>query len=119
MGVAFAAVVGVVVSIGFCGPTVIFWRHQVIDSWKEVFGLVPHGTVPQTVPPSPVTRFRRSKKLVVFQSVVAILTALAATGAHDALAAILLLLVSFVTCVSLGLSFLAWGVENAQTSEVS
>lgn len=119
MGVAIAFIVGVVVSFGFVGPTVIFWRRQLIDGWKEVFGLVPPGTVPQTVPPSPVTRFRRSKKLVVFQSVVAIITALAAVGAHDALAAILLLLVSFVTCVSLGLSFLAWSVENAQVSESS
>jgi hypothetical protein len=117
MGVAFALVVGFVVSIGFVGPTVIFWRRQMIDSWKEVLGLAPPGTVPQTVPPSPVTRFRRSKKLVVFQSVVAIITALAAMGANDALAAVLLLLVSFVTCVSLGLSFLAWSVENAQATE--
>jgi hypothetical protein len=117
MGVAFAAVVGFVVSIGFVGPTAIFWRRQMIDSWKEVFGLAPPGTVPQTVPPSPVTRFRRPRKLVVFQSVVAIITALAAMGAHDSLAAILLLLVSFVTSVSLGLSFLAWGVEKAQVSE--
>jgi hypothetical protein len=117
MGVAFALVVGFVVSVGFVGPTVIFWRRQMIGSWKEVLGMAPLGTVPQRVPPSPVSLFRRSKKVVVFQSVVAIITALAAMGAHDALPAILLLLVSFATCVSLGLSFLAWGVESAQASE--
>lgn len=117
MGIAFALVVGFVVSVGFVGPTVIFWRHQMVDSWKEVLGLAPPGTVPETIPPSPATRFRRSKKLVAFQTVVAIVTAVAAIGSHDAPAAILLLLVSFITCVSLGLSFLAWGIENAQASE--
>jgi hypothetical protein len=117
MGVAFALVVGFVVSIGFVGPTVIFWRRQIVTGWKEVLGLAPAGIVSPTASPSVASRFRRSKKLVVFQSVVAIITALAAVGANNALAAILLLLVSFVTCVSLGLSFLAWGVENAQTSQ--
>lgn len=117
MGIAFAAFVGFVVSIGFFGPTVIFWRRQMVGSWKEVLGLAPPGTFSQTVPRSPVTRFRRSRKLVVFQSVAAVITALASMGAHNALAAILLLLVSFVTSVSLGLSFLAWGAEKAQASE--
>jgi hypothetical protein len=117
VGVAFAFIVGCVVAIGFAGPTVIFWRHQIVGGWKEVLGLAPPGTVPQMVAPSPVSRFRRSRKMVAFQSVVAIITALAATGAHDGLAAIPLLLVSFVTWVSLGLSFLAWAVENAQGSE--
>ena len=117
MGDAFALIVGFVVSLGFLGPTLIFWRHQMVGSWKEVLGLAPPGTVLQTVAPFWVSRFRRSRKVVIFQAVVAIITALTAMGTSDVTAAILLLLASFITSLSLGLSFLAWGVERAQASQ--
>jgi hypothetical protein len=103
-----AVLIGLGIGAGLGGPSTFFYRHQLVDSWREVFGAVPEGTV-SSAPPMPsaaMTRFRRSWPLVVLQSVVVFASAcVVITG--DPLAVVLSTLVCLLTSFSIGMNILA------------
>jgi hypothetical protein len=111
-----AILVGLAIGLSLSVPSLIYFRRELVAGWKDVLGLNPDGTEPRRYPHPSVAHLRRSRWLVVLQTIVLIASALVAIGADDAVAAAPSIAVCLVTSLSLGLQIVASGVAKAELS---
>ena len=112
MGSVRAILVGLAIGLTLSVPSLIYFRREVIARWRYALGLDPDRTEPRRYPHPSVAHLRRSRGLVVLQTIVLI-----ASASEDVAAAALSTAVCLLISISLGLQILASGVRNAELLE--
>lgn len=110
-----AMLIGLAIGVCLGGPSLIFFRRQIVAGWKEVFGVVPEGTAGAiSAPLSAAKRFRRPIGVVILLTVVMLASGLVAIGPGDPLTVALAAAVCLVNALILGLHILATSAASAE-----
>ena len=117
MGTLRAALIGIAIGLSLSAPSLIYFRREIIESWKAVLGFTSGEATPRRHAHGSLARYRQSKSIVVLQAIVLIISGVTAIGAEAAVLAITLVVLSLLFSLSLGLHILDSGLQQTELSE--